>query len=432
MKLNCSEYSNLGKIERIPVISTFIGAGRLINSLLTSLFNCIFSKNKAESASNASTSLKGRVHFWSDHKRGALALIPVFGNALIIWHDWRVHREVNKLEERLSKASESETELVFAELPVEAKNSTGIMLDLIKKNPFILKYTPFRDDESFLKKVAKQNVENLKYAPESKMRDKAFILSIVEATDADLFAKFPSLISIFNNDPEVMVEMAKRNLENLKHAPKLMDDENFVLDTAKKLYDDSWNCFAHFYQLQKRRPHYSSNLDILAYAPNLCKNPEFLLKAKAQPYLNPIKYAIPHLANDGEFVLKMMIKYQTPGGWWSSMHSAGIGLSTLSQLLPLEQLASQSLKDNVEFMKRAIAIDVGAWKFASSTAQQAIFSDKEFLRNHCNCFEIMSEALRRDKDNINLISANLLKSEPMKKFVSENYPARVYKEFFET
>lgn len=430
MRLNkCSEYSDLGKLEMFPVISTFIGAGRLINKLITSLCACIFSKNKNESASNTSTSLKGRINFWSDWKRGAVALIPFFGNFIIFWHDSQVRKEVGQLEERLRDASEADTEQVFAELPEEAKNSTRIMLDLIKLNPVILKYTALRDDAQFMIEVAKQNVEHLKYAPESMMRDKTFILKIVEATDVDLFEKFPSLIGIFNNDPEVMVEMAKRNLANLQHAPKLMDDGQFVLDTAKKLYDDSWNCYAHFAVLQKRRPDYHANLPILDYAPNLSKNPAFLLKAKALPYLNPLKYAIPHFSNDGEFILKMMVNYCTPGGWWSSLNSAGICGPTFRQPLPLG-MASQELKDNVDFMKRAIAIDVAAWRYASTAAQQAIFSDKEFLRTYCNCFEIMSEALRRDKENIHILSANLLKNEAIRKFVSENYPAKVYQEFF--
>lgn len=419
-----SEYSGLGKAEWVPIISSFIGIGRLIHSL----YCAIFSPKTTESSETQSDGLKGRVQFWSEEKRGAVALIPIFGNALIIWHDCRINQKLNRLESQLRAASELETEQVFSEFPDEVKNSKSTMLSLIKVNPEILKYSDLRNDTTFMQQVAIQKIEDLKYAPETMMRNKAFILGVVEATDLDLFAKFPQLIEVFSNDPEVMLEMAKRNLRNLEYAAKLMDDENFVLDTAKKLYDDSYNCYS--YRGRQNRPQYNSELDILVYAPGLCRNADFILKAKLQPYLNPIKYAAYH-ADNGEFILKMMVGYRGPGGWWKGSMGGGIQTGTLNQTLPLEKIASKELKGNAEFMKRAIEIDANSWTFASEAAQHEIFSNRTFLGRNCNNSTFMMEALRRNRDNINLVSASLLKDEAFKKFISENYPMSVYKQFCE-
>lgn len=415
-----AEYSNLGKIEWIPGISSFIGIGRLIHSLYCAIFDPKAIKD--QSVNN----LKGRVEFWSDEKRAAVALIPIFGNALIIWHDCHINQKLNQLENQLRKASEETIEQVFSEFPDDVKNTKSTMLNLVKVNSKILQYTDLKNDPTFMQQVAKQRIEDLKYAPETMMSNKAFILAVVEATDLDLFAKFPQLIEIFCNDPSVMVEMARRNLDNLKYATQLMADESFVLDTAKKLYNDSYYCFA--YNSPKNRPFYCRQLDILRYAPGLCTKPDFMLKAKLQPYLNPIQYATYH-ANNGEFILQMMTGYRETGGWWKGSMGGGIQIGRLNQTLPLH-IASKKLRDNVEFMKKAIEIDNASWKFASKGVQNKIFNDRTFLSRNCNGCTFMMEALRRNRNNIDLVSSSLLKDERFKKFVSENYSLEVYRKYY--
>lgn len=418
-----AEYSSWGKAEWIPIISSFVGFGRLTHSLFCTIFSPKATENQP------TTSLKGRVQFWSEEKRGAVALIPIFGNALIIWHDFRVTQELNKLENQLHKASESATEQIFSKFPKEVKNSKSTMLHLVKVNPEILKYSALKNDSAFMQQVAIQKIENLKYVPEDMMKDRNFILNVVKATDLDLFATLPELIDFFSNDPEVMLEMAKRNPKNLEHAKKLMEDENFVLKAAEEIYQDSYSSFA-YNSSKNRRPSYCQELDILCYAPSLCQKADFMLKAKWKSYLNPIKYATPHFADNEEFILKMMVNYRTPGGWVSGSCMQGIQFGKLSQTLPLEKIASKDLKGNVEFIKRAIEIDNESWKFASEDVQNQIFTDRAFLSRNCGAFELMKEAVRRDKSFIDLASPSLLKDERFKKFVNESCPLSIYKQFY--
>lgn len=167
-----------------------------------------------------------------------------------------------------------------------------------------------------------------------------------------------------------------------------------------KIYKDSYSSFA--YNSSKNIRPYYQELDILCYAPSLCQKAGFMLKAKLQPYLNPIKYAAPHFADNEEFILKMMVDYRTPGGWVSGSCMSGVQFGKRSQTLPLENIASKNLKDNLEFIKKAIEIDDESWQFASENVKNEIFADQAFLTRNCGAFELMKEAVRRDNSLINL------------------------------
>jgi hypothetical protein len=372
-----AEFASSGKVDWIPIISTLAGLKTIIKNLYISRFSPKGTENKPMEATPAN--LKGRVQFWSEQKRAKIALVPVFGNAAIIWHDCRVNLMLNRLEKELRAAPDNRVESIFNEFPEEVKKNETVMLELVKVQPEILKYSPLR------------------------------------------------------NDPKFMLEAAKNNPNDLKYASELMKDEGFVLDTADKIYKDSW--VSHIVtQSQKDRsptaykgPGY---LNILEYAPDLCKKEDFILKAKSKPYLDPIKHAAPHFSQNKEFILKMMSNYRIRDSWPIFPASDKIVPGSVVPTAPLEGIASKELKDDFEFIKKAMEIDPASWQCSSPKVQEAIFKDKDLLGKYGDNRSLMIEAIKRDLKNVGYVKAPLTENETFKRFIHENCPNAIWDQLY--
>lgn len=366
MRINgLAEYSSLGKVEWIPIVSSFVGLGRLIYNLLSSLDP----KTKDEIELN---SLKGRIHFWSEEKRGTVALIPIIGNALLIWHDCSITKRLDELERNLKKAiTDQDIEAIFKKFPEEIRKSETRMLDLIKINPKILQYSPFKTNRSFMQKAAVQNIDHLKYATEL-MKDQTFVFNTAE-----------HLTRLYEHDLIRYYERFEGDLTTLTIP---------FFKGSRYIYNDGQMFFSY-----NTQPNAQGSYEILKYAQDLCKDTNFLLKASREyPYLNPAKYAQGN-ADNQKFILDMMRVYKDPsvkkilyfayranpffrkephnsamGAWlcvekkiYSIVEEKPLTHLDKAPTIPLKEIASVELKNNQEFMKSAIRIDKKSIEFAS-------------------------------------------------------------------
>ena len=339
---NRAEFNCAGKLDWIPVLSTFVSLGKIIQKLFTRIFSS--KANENAQAKTTPKELKGRVRLWSSDKRTKIALVPFFGNFIIIRHDCRANRAIKKLEKELHSAPECCVEDVYNKFPDDVKNSTSSMLHLVEVNPEVLKYSEYRNDAKFMQKVARRNPENLKYATE------------------------------------------------------LMKDEKFVLETADEIYRNAK--IIHQWQKKPKTKEYTrpGYLNILDYAPDLCQKEDFMLKLKSRTYLHPLQHAVPHFANNQEFILKMMDKYREYYDWHRDYE--------INQTKPLYVIASEALKGDLEFIKKAMDIDAESWKYATPALQDVMFADPKILNLYSSNPGFMTEAIRRNPKNIEYVNCS--------------------------
>lgn len=247
------------------------------------------------------------------------------------------------------------------------------MLEMAKCNPEVLKHTSFKEDQKFVTSVALRHGEAV-----------------------------------------------------LKYVPDLMRDKNFVFAVAKAIFDSS-------FKKSSTLP-LKSEIDVLEYAPDLIKNDEFLIEAKKFPYLHAIDYAL-QFTGDAEFILKMMIGYERQGGTFrcSSMssHMSGCEENRPDTMKPLEKLISPTLKDDNEFIKKAMLIDGNAWKIASENMREQLLADDDVLKQQSGNVDFMIEVIKKDGDKLNIASRTVLTDPKFKEKMRKDVPHAISKSYFE-
>lgn len=405
-------------LDWIPGIST-------LNGLIKLLTSSLFSK-KTQQQNTPPPSIKGRVQFWDDNKRAKIALVPVFGNAAIVWHDCGVYKAMKKLNKELKNASGADVEKVFKQYPADMRESKTDTIKLLKINPKILQYSLLTNDGDVMLAAAKSDINNLKFASQSLKENPNFITNVFFKTNEDLFAACPELIDIYKNNPQIMLSMALKNSGYLNHAPDLLKDQSFVLR------------FAALNQI------YPDNFNILALTPDLCKNEDFLLEACEYHKLNMSQYIPAELKNKEDFILKLLEKSKEiekkkinrPGGMTINERSA-IG--------SLKNIASPELLKDAQFIKKAMKIDIDFWSLVPEKARTEIFKDKEFLQQYyeeapqrdiktgnfdTGYLNFMVAAVKYNPDNTELITKRLCDNPYFKDGIRSECPKSTWNKLY--
>jgi len=189
----------------------------------------------------------------------------------------------------------------------------------------------------------------------------------------------------------------------LASAPELMKDGDFVLKTASIIVKDwmvtteerpglgPWTGRLTFPQYKQEIPKMTARRSypffpvtppaILDYAPELCKDGAFLLKAKEIPQLYAIHYADERLRGSKKFMLEMIKGYEMPMTY-SFYAITGHSWTPASWYHPCVDFATDQLKRDEEFVKQAALLYPDAWKYVPNEMHSIIFTSKEICTKH--------------------------------------------------